>query len=313
MLILMRMKKAGNKAIHRITLLIAVLTAACCLSSGTGLDVYAAMPAAASPQTATSSQAAAEITLDPNWTYADHSMINTGAARLYRAPANRKNVVVGVNAGHGTRGGYKAKTLCHPDGSPKLTGGSTAAGSIRAAAVSGGMSFKDGTSEGTVTLQAAVALKEMLLADGYDVLMLRDDADVQLDNVARTVIANNKANCLISLHWDGDRLSYDKGCFYISTPEKLKSMEPVSQHWEQHEKLGEALISGLKDAGCKIYRKGSAPIDLTQMSYSTIPSVDVELGNQCSAHDEQATRLIAEGLRRGVKLFYGQQASTPAQ
>ena len=53
-----------------------------------------------------------------------------------------------------------------------------------AVAVSGGMTFADGTAEAKVTLQMAKILKDRLLAEGYDVLMLRDGDDVQLDNVA---------------------------------------------------------------------------------------------------------------------------------
>ena len=34
----------------------------------------------------------------------------------------------------------------------------------------------------------AKILKDKLLAEGYDVLMIRESDDVQLDNVARTVI-----------------------------------------------------------------------------------------------------------------------------
>ena len=127
-----------------------------------------------------------QITLDPSWTYADHSKINSGAAVLYKAAENRKEIVVGVNAGHGTSGGTKVKTLCHPDGSAKVTGGTTAAGATEAVAVSSGMTFNDGTPESSVTLRMAQILKEKLLAAGYDVLMLRDGDDVQLDNVART-------------------------------------------------------------------------------------------------------------------------------
>lgn len=179
-----------------------------------------------------------QITLDSTWEYADHSKINTGAAVLYRAPeeSGRKGIVIGVNAGHGTVGGSKVKTLCHPDGSAKVTGGSTAAGAMEAAAVSGGMTFQDGTPEREVTLRMAQILRDKLLSSGYDVLMLRDSEDVQLDNVARTVICNNVADCHIALHWDsGDGKNYDKGCFYISVPEALKNMEPVASHWQQHD------------------------------------------------------------------------------
>ena len=247
-----------------------------------------------------------QITLDPSWTYADHSKINSGAAVLYKAAENRKEIVVGVNAGHGTSGGTKVKTLCHPDGSVKVTGGTTAAGATEAVAVSSGMTFNDGTPESSVTLRMAQILKEKLLSAGYDVLMLRDGDDVQLDNVARTVICNNAADCHIALHWDGDGLNYDKGCFYISVPDGLKSMEPVASHWSEHNALGSALVEGLRAQGAKINGGGSMSIDLTQTSYSTVPSVDMELGNACSDHSDSALELLGDGLVQGVNSYFGQ-------
>lgn len=250
-----------------------------------------------------------QITLDSTWEYADHSKINTGAAVLYLASeeSGRKGIVIGVNAGHGTAGGAKVKTLCHPDGSAKVTGGSTAAGAMEAAAVSGGMTFQDGTPEREVTLRMAQILRDKLLSSGYDVLMLRDSEDVQLDNVARTVICNNVADCHIALHWDsGDGKNYDKGCFYISVPEALKNMEPVASHWQQHDTLGTDLVEGLREQGATIYGKGHMGIDLTQTSYSTIPSVDMELGNAYSDHSDAALRLLAEGLLSGITAYFEQ-------
>lgn len=245
-----------------------------------------------------------QIALDPGWLYADSSKINSGTAALYRAADNRKNTVIGVNAGHGTKGGQSVKTYCHPDKSPKVTGGSTSSGSLEAPAVSGGMTFSNGASEASITLKTAQILRDKLLAKGYDVLMLRDGSDVQLDNVARTVIANNTAACHIAIHFDGDGLNYDKGCFYASTPDALKGMEPVASHWQQHEALGAALIGGLKGAGCKINGGGSMAIDLTQTSYSTVPSVDIELGNQASATDDASLAKLADGLLRGIESFF---------
>ncbi len=244
------------------------------------------------------------VTLNPAWQYASYSAINNGAAVLYRASSSRKNIVIGVNAGHGTAGGSRVKTYCHPDMTPKVTGGSASAGSIKAAAVSGGMTFRDGTSESLVALREAQILRDKLLVAGYDVLMLRDSVDVQLDNIARTVIANNTAVCLISLHWDGDGLGYDKGCFYVSTPEALKKMQPVATYWPSHEQLGSALISGLMSQGCKINGNGNMAIDLTQTSYSTIPSVDIELGNAASAHDDATLSRQADGLVAGISMIW---------
>ena len=246
-----------------------------------------------------------EVYLDENWKFADFSAIHTGAAILYHT--NRGNgIVVGINAGHGTKGGGKQKTYCHPDKTPKVTGGTTQAGAIQAVAISTGMTFRDGILERDLTLAAARVLRDRLLDAGFDVLMLRDDVDVQLDNVARTVICNNTAACHISLHWNSDGLDYDKGAFFMSVPDGIKYLENVAAHWEESEKLGMHLIDGLRERGIKIFKDGTHDMDLTQTAYSWIPSVDVELGNQCSDHSEQWLENQVEGLLLGIKRYFEQ-------
>ena len=248
-----------------------------------------------------------EITLNPSWKYAEFSKIYSGAAVLYRSEAaSPKGITVCVNAGHGTKGGASVKTLCHPDGTPKVTGGTTGAGATLAAAVSGGMTFADGTAESKVTLSMAKILKDKLLAAGYDVLMIRESDDVQLDNIARTVIANNASDCHIALHWDST--TNNKGAFYMSVPnvESYRNMEPVKSHWQQHNALGESLVAGLKGAGVKIFSGGSMAMDLTQTSFSTVPSVDIELGDKASDHSSATLATLADGLVAGVNQYFGQ-------
>lgn len=260
--------------------------------------------AALSPQACVDS---GEITLNPSWKYAEFSKINSGAAVLYRSEAaSPKGITVCVNAGHGTKGGASVKTQCHPDGTPKVTGGTTGAGATSAAAVSGGMTFADGTPESKVTLSMAKILKDKLLAAGYDVLMIRESDDVQLDNIARTVIANNASDCHIALHWDST--TNNKGAFYMSVPnvESYRSMEPVKSHWQQHNALGESLVAGLKGAGVKIFSGGSMAMDLTQTSFSTVPSVDIELGDKASDHSSATLATLADGLVAGVNQYFGQ-------
>lgn len=250
-----------------------------------------------------------KVSLNSDWSYAGFSKISSGQAVLYRSEAaDRRNRVVCVNAGHGTKGGSSVKTQCHPDGTPKVTGGTTGAGAVSAVAVSGGMTFADGTPESKVTLAMAKALKEKLLARGYDVLMIRESDDVQLDNVARTVLANNLADCHIALHWDST--AKDKGAFYMSVPDvaSYRAMEPVASHWQQHHALGDSLIAGLKGAGVKIFSSGTMAMDLTQTSYSTVPSVDIELGDKASDHSAGTLDKLAAGLADGVELYFGKAA-----
>lgn len=241
-----------------------------------------------------------------SWKYAEFSKIHSGSAVMYRSDvADRKGITIAVNAGHGTKGGSSVKTQCHPDGTPKVTGGTTGAGATTAVAVSSGMTFADGTSEAAVTLALAYQFRDKLLAAGYDVLMLRDGDDVQLDNVARTVWANNAADCHISLHWDST--SSDKGAFYMSVPNvsSYRNMEPVKSNWEKHNALGESLVSGLRQVGVRIFSGGSMEMDLTQTSYSTIPSVDIELGDKASDHSAGTLSKLADGLVKGVDHYFG--------
>lgn len=246
------------------------------------------------------------VTLDKSWKYAEFSEINSGAAVMYRSEAaDKKNITVCVNAGHGTSGGSSVKTQCHPDGTPKVTGGTTKAGAVTAVAVSSGMTFLDGTPESKVTLAMAKTFKDKLLAAGYDVLMIRESDDVQLDNVARTVIANNASDCHIALHWDSSES--DKGAFYMSVPnvESYRNMEPVKSNWQKHNALGESLVAGLKGAGVKIFSSGSMEMDLTQTSYSTVPSIDIELGDKASDYSQATLDKLAEGLVAGVDQYFG--------
>ncbi|MGL5434787.1 MAG: N-acetylmuramoyl-L-alanine amidase [Lachnospiraceae bacterium] len=263
---------------------------------------------AAAETSSSSSEGREEVKLNPDWTYAGFSKINTGAAVLYRSEAaNRNGKVICVNAGHGTKGGSSVKTQCHPDGTPKVTGGTTAAGATTAVAVSGGMQFNDGTAEAKVTLSMALVLKEKLLARGYDVLMIRETDDVQLDNIARTVIANNKADCHIALHWDST--TSDKGAFYMSVPNvsSYRNMEPVASNWQKHHALGDSLIAGLRGAGVKIFSGGSMEMDLTQTSYSTIASVDLELGDKASDYSASTLDKLGNGVADGIDQYFGIQ------
>ena len=256
--------------------------------------------------TSSASQASSEtVTFNSSWKYAEFSKISSGTATLYRSTAAvKKNHVICVNAGHGTKGGSSVKTQCHPDGSAKVTGGTTGAGATSAVAVSSGMTFADGTPESQVTLAMAKKLKEKLLAAGYDVLMIRENDDVQLDNIARTVMANNMADCHIALHWDSTEK--DKGAFYMSVPNvaSYRSMEPVASNWQKHNALGESLVAGLKNAGVKIFSSGAMEMDLTQTSFSTIPSIDIELGDKKSDHSDAVLNQLADGLLDGINRYF---------
>lgn len=251
-----------------------------------------------------------KITFDPSWTYADCAKITSGTATLYRVTAkDAKHKVICINAGHGTAGGDQVKVPCHPDGSPKIVSGTTKAGATEATAISLGMTFLDGTPEAVGTLKAAMATKNDLLENGYDVLMIRESDDVQLDNIARTLIANNKADCHIAIHYDENITTRDAGVFFCSIPDNdtYKNMEPVKSTWQEDMRLGTSCVNGLVSAGLNRKGDGTLDMDLTQTSFSSVPSIDLGVGNQVSLLTDVRLSMVAEGIRMGLDDFYGYQ------
>ena len=91
----------------------------------------------------------------------------------------------------------------------------------------------------------------------------------------------------------------------VPSNERYRSMEPVASHWQQHNSLGEALVEGLRGAGNKIFSSGAMEMDLTQTSYSTVPSVDIELGDKGSSHSEDTLNRLADGLVAGIHAYFG--------
>lgn len=238
------------------------------------------------------------------WTYAKNSKIHSDPVILYYShAAKKKNITIAVNAGHGCNGGSSKKTLSHPDGTPKVTGGTTAAGEKYSTAISSGTTLK-GMSEAAANLKIALKLKTKLLNAGYNVLMIRQDSNTKLDNIARTVMANQNANCHIAIHFDST--TNNKGAFYIGVPNisSYRNMQPVKANWAKHNALGASLVSGLRSAGVKIWGSGNLPMDLTQTSYSRIASIDIEVGDQGSSTSSANLTKIANGLLKGVNKYY---------
>ena len=285
-----------------------LLTESAPASSGSGASAGGGVSASTGSTTQTTAEVPEGVTvenvgLSSGLRFAEFSKINSGTAILYRnTNGAHGDIVVCVNAGHGTKGGGGVKTLSHPDGTGKVTGGSNPNGAVYSTAVSSGMEFADGTEEHVITLREAKLLRAKLLARGYSVLMIREESDVQLDNIARTVLANNYANCHVAIHWDSS--TSDKGAFYMSVPDALKYLDPVSSTWQKSEAFGEALIGGLRGRGVKIFSGGSMDMDLTQTSYSSVPSVDIELGDKVSDHSQSALDNIAEGLADGIEAYF---------
>lgn len=251
-----------------------------------------------------------QISFDKSLPYAKNSKINSGKAVLYKG----KKYVVAINAGHGTKGGEKLKTLSNPLGLPKATNGTSPKNAIYSLAVSNGaQGYKGGFDEATLNLKVALMLKEKLLALGYGVLMLRQNADNQLDNIARTLLANKYADIHIAIHFDDT--SSGKGAFCMSSQESEFLSKELN---DENHALCEALLAGFKKSGIKVkskadleadykdfarYDDGKMYLELTQSAYSSVPNTDIELGDKANDTSDESLERLADALTLGVKNY----------
>ena len=250
-----------------------------------------------------------KVYLNKDYQFATFSVINSGYATLYmvnkKVVPNYKGKVVAVNAGHGVNGGTRKKTFSHPDFTPKVSGGSTKEGAIYSYAISDGMVFLNGIQESVVNLLVATKLRDKLINEGYTVLMMREDEKSRLDNIARIVIANEYADCHLSIHFDST--AGDKGIFYVKpiNNKKFLEMEPLKSNYDNIVKFGNCLIEAFREKNEKIWRnEGILPGDLTQIAFSTNASVDIELGDRASVVDEARADVLADGLLLGIQKFF---------
>lgn len=77
-------------------------------------------------------------------------------------------------------------------------------------------------------------------------------------------------------------------------------MVPVRDNWQKHELLGQYIIDSLKNQKIKIYNGGKYAMDLIQTSYSTIPSIDLEVGDKATVRSEEFCNNVANGIVLGL-------------
>ena len=70
-------------------------------------------------------------------------------------------------------------------------------------------------------------------------------------------------------------------------------------------RLGMCLLEAYKEKGEKLWRDvGILEGDLTQLSYSTNASVDIELGDRATFVDEARAQVLADGLLLGIQKYF---------
>lgn len=177
--------------------------------------------------------------------------------------------------------------------------------------------YSNNETEPEYSLKLALILKDRLLAKGYRVVLTRNDFSQNLSNGARSVLAGETSDLMVSIHTNAGGTSGASGTlsFYPGDRDYLgggihpgyTKIMGLEAHAADSEKLAGLVCENLaKEAG--FLNKGAHSAILRIFSYSSIPTCLVEVGFSDEINDAklltEKKSETAEGIIKGIEAYY---------
>lgn len=215
---------------------------------------------------------------------------------LTEIPQQKKGIVIAIDPGHQAKGNYEKEPV-----GPGATEQKT-----KVSSGTQGVSAK--VPEHEFTLELSLKLRDTLVAEGYEVVMTRETAEVDISNVERAEIANEaKADIYIRIHADGADSEAANGISVLYPSENnpyVAELSPDSKRLAQEvlDKMCEA--TGAKKRG--IIKRD----DLSGTNWAQMPVILIEAGFMTNkAEDERLqdpayqAKLI-QGIVKGIEEYF---------
>ena len=175
----------------------------------------------------------------------------------------KNSLTICIDPGHQKKRDSKLEPIA-PDSAnkkPRVSQGTEGVGSKKA--------------EYVVNLEASLLLKDILIEKGYNVIMTREDNDVNISNAERAEIANNaKADMTIRIHCDSLKDTNKTGASILIPSSKSNRTKAI---YEESNKFANILKENLKKQGIKVNGIFERD-DITGFNWSTVPVVILEMG-----------------------------------
>lgn len=201
-----------------------------------------------------------QITLDSTWTNASKATTTSGSAILY-TPSEKNNVTIAINP------------------------------------YTQAFSLSNGTTASQANLTFANAVRDNLLTEGYQVLMLNSAG---LDDIARIVIANNTADIYIGIEHENSSEAKGMACKYLKSGNAQLTNNTTGINNKSKE-LCSDILTNLKSSGVTLENQtGERDAMNNEIKYSEIPATSLIVGDSLSSLSGTTfasnTTLIANGI-----------------
>ena len=221
---------------------------------------------------------------------------STQGENIVKKPSSSMKTVV-IDPGHGP-GGNSAKELQSPDSSiMKIKDGGGAEG------------INSKTPEYIITMSVSLKLKNLLEANGINVVMTKDDINLAPGNIERAEVGNNNnADLAIRIHCDSADVLSARGASML-VPAPVGYAENIA---EISRTYGEVILNNLVST-VGMYNRGVIErSDLTGFNWSKVPVVLIEMGFLSNPEEDNLLNSdsyqdkLAQGLCNGILRALGE-------
>ena len=204
--------------------------------------------------------------------------------------------IVAIDAGHQRKGNYEKEPL------------GPGASEMKAKVTSGTQGKYTGVEEYVVNLDVSLMLRDELESRGYQVVMIRENHDVNISNAERAAIANNSgAEIFIRIHCNGVDNTSVRGALTMAP---TSSNPYVGGMALECKRLSQVIIdeycaaTGFRNRGIQYAD------NMSGINWCKIPVTIVEMGFMSNKEDDQmlvnpAMQVkMAEGIANGIDAYF---------